>query len=306
MTRRTAELITFGCVSAYASGCLMVEEREELERLRARVGELEKAAAERDALAARLARAEAHLRVFVEHTPIAAALLDRDMRYLAASEDWLSDLRVEERDVIGRSHYDVFPEMPDRWRDIHHRCLAGATEESEEDPFPRADGRLDWVRWKIVPWRDGTGEVGGLFLVTEVITEKKRLKDAIEAQAAAIRELSTPIVPIRDDVLVMPLVGSLTPERTQQIIENLLGRIVEAQARAAILDVTGVPVVDSHAANSLLQIAKAVRLLGAHVVLTGIRPEVAQALVTEGVDMTDIVTRRDLQSGVAWAMRARA
>ncbi|MRG90982.1 PAS domain-containing protein [Polyangium spumosum] len=260
----------------------------EVERLRSRVGELEE-----------------QLQAFVKHTPTATALFDTNVRYLVASEAWLSDLRVEVRDVLGRSHYDVFPEITERWKEIHQRCLAGATESSEEDPFPRADGSVDWLRWKVMPWRTGAGEIGGLFMFTEVITERKRLKDALEAQAAAIRELSTPIVPIRDDVLVMPLVGALTPERTVQIMENLLGRIVSAQARVAIIDVTGVPLVDSHAANSLLQIAKAVQLLGAGVVLTGIRPEVAQSLVSEDVDMKDIVTRRDLQGGVAWAMRGR-
>jgi rsbT co-antagonist protein RsbR len=277
----------------------------ELARLRARVDELEKAAAERDVLAERVAGVEEHLRVFVKHTPVAVALFDRDMRYIVASEAWLSDFRVGDRDVVGRGHYEIFPEISERWRDIHRRCLAGATEEAEEDAFPRADGRVDWLRWKVLPWRDGADRIGGLFMFSEVITERKRLRDAFDAQAAAIRELSTPIVPIRDDVLVMPLVGALSPERTQQIIENLLGRIVSAQARVAILDVTGVPVVDSHAANSLLKIAQAVRLLGAGVVLTGIRPEVAQALVTQGVDMTGVVTRRDLQGGVDWAMRTR-
>ncbi|UQA59800.1 PAS domain-containing protein [Polyangium aurulentum] len=287
----------------------MVDDRDEkvreLERLRLRLTELEAAAAERDELRKKLAQAEEHARVFVKHLPISTALFDREMRYVLVSDAWLSELRVEDRDVIGRNHYDVFPEITDRWKEIHQRCLAGATETNEEDPFPRADGRVDWLRWMVMPWRTSEGEIGGLFMFMELVTERKRLQDEISAQAAALRELSTPIVPISDDVLVMPLVGTLTPERSQQVIEQLLGRIVEAQAQTAIIDVTGIPVVDTFAASSLIQIAQAARLLGADVVLTGIRPEVAQALVTQDVDIGSIVTRRDLQSGVAWAMRAR-
>ncbi len=287
----------------------MAEDREEtareIERLRRRVAELEAAAAERDVVANKLAEVEQQAREFVRHAPMGVAMLDRDMRYILASDMWLSSLRVQLKDVVGRSHYEVFPEVPPHWKEIHRRCLAGATAEHEEDRFERADGTVDWVRWKIVPWHRSDGEIGGLVLSSETITDRKRLQDEVAAQAAALRELSTPIVPISDQVLVMPLVGTLSPERSQQITEQLLGRIVEEQARTAIIDVTGVPLVDSFAANSLIQIAQAVRLLGAEVVLTGIRPEVAQALVSQDVDISAIVTRRDLQSGVSWAMRAR-
>jgi rsbT co-antagonist protein RsbR len=287
----------------------MVDDRDdtvqELERLRLRVTELEAAAAVSDELRKKLTQAETHAQVFVKHLPISAALLDRDMRYILVSDAWWSNLRVDGNHIIGQNHYDLFPEISEEWKEIHRRCLDGAIEEREEDPFHRADGRVDWLRWVVMPWHTSTGEIGGLFMFTEVITERKRLQNEVEAQAAALRELSTPIVPISDDVLVMPLVGTLSEERSQQIMEQLLGRIVEEQAQTAIIDVTGIPVVDTFAASSLIQMAQAARLLGADVVLTGIRPEVAQALVTQDVDIGSIVTRRDLQSGVAWAMRAR-
>jgi len=287
----------------------MAENRDEImaeiERLRRHVSELEAAAAERDELEKKLADAEEHARVFVKHSPIGVALLDRDLRYILASDTWLTPLHLENQAVIGRSHFELFPDLPERWKEALRRCLAGEPVTSEEDSQAREDGSLDWFRWKAFPWRTRGGEIGGVLLLSESLTERKRLQDEIAAQAATLRELGTPIVPISDQVLVMPLVGTLSPERSQQIIEQLLGRIVEAQARTAIIDVTGVPLVDSFAASSLIQIAQAVRLLGAEVVLTGIRPEVAQALVTQDVDISAIVTRRDLQSGVAWAMRAR-
>ncbi|HET7752551.1 MAG TPA: response regulator [Anaeromyxobacteraceae bacterium] len=123
---------------------------------------------------------EDRLRLFVEHAPAAIAMVDRDMRYIAVSRRWLTDYRVTESDLVGRSHYDVFPDLPAHWRDIHRRCLAGAVERSEEEPFPRADGRIDWVKWEIHPWRTAAGEIGGLMLFTEVITRRKEAELALQ------------------------------------------------------------------------------------------------------------------------------
>ncbi len=102
--------------------------------------------------------------------------------------------------------------------------------------------------------------------------------------------------------MVMPLIGALDAQRTQQIMETLLHGISTSRAQVAILDITGVAVVDTQVANALLQAARAVRLLGAQVALTGIRPEVAQTLVGLGVDLGGIVTYSTLQSGIAFAI----
>ena len=127
-----------------------------------------------------------HFRLFMEHVPAAIAMFDRDMRYLAASRRWVIDYRLEDTDIVGRSHYEIFPEIPERWKKIHKRCLAGAIEKCDEDPFPRADGTMDWVRWEIHPWRDRQGDVGGLLVFTEVITERKRGEDALRRLAAIV------------------------------------------------------------------------------------------------------------------------
>ncbi len=95
------------------------------------------------------------------------------------SRRWCSDYGILGRDVIGLSHYDVFPEIDERWREIHRRCLAGATEYCEEDPFLRADGRTDWVRWEIFPWRNAKSEVGGIIIFSEVVTERKNAEEAL-------------------------------------------------------------------------------------------------------------------------------
>ena len=124
------------------------------------------------------------LRLFVEHTPAAVAMFDRQMRYLLVSRRFLTDYRLSEPEIIGKSHYDIFPEirkMP-HWVAVHRRCLAGATERCEEDPFPRADGSIDWVRWEVLPWRDSSGEIGGILMMTEVITEKKGTEISLRKQ----------------------------------------------------------------------------------------------------------------------------
>ncbi len=132
---------------------------------------------------------EARLRTFVEHAPASIVMLDRDMRYLAASRRWLRDFRLEVDDIVGRSHYDLFPEIPERWKAVHRRCLAGATESCAEDPFVRGDGHVDWISWQVTPWRDGSGAVGGIVISSEAITERKvaelHLRES-EAQKRAI------------------------------------------------------------------------------------------------------------------------
>jgi rsbT co-antagonist protein RsbR len=274
----------------------------EIERLRAHVAVLEQAAEERDRLKEELHRSEERVRVFATYTPGAVAMLDNDLRYVMTSLRWKSDYRLLEENIIGRRHYDVFPETPERWREIHRRCLAGATEGCEEDPFPRADGMVDWVRWLIYPWHHLDGRIGGIIIFTEVITERKEMEERLRAQAAALQDLSMPIIPISDRILVMPLIGVFDPQRSQQMMNHLLQHIAEKRAQIVIIDVTGVPHVDTASANALVQIAGAVRMLGAQVVLSGIRPDVATSMIGLDIDLGRIVTRRDLQSGIAFAM----
>ncbi|MBN1485831.1 MAG: GAF domain-containing protein [Chloroflexia bacterium] len=118
-----------------------------------------------------------------------------------------------------------------------------------------------------------------------------------------VRELSTPLVPITDQVLVLPLVGTIDSERAQQIMDVLLEGITKRRARVVILDITGVPVVDTSVANYILQATQAVGLLGAECILVGITPEVAQTVVGLGVDLRQLTTRSDLQGGVEYALR---
>jgi PAS domain S-box-containing protein len=122
---------------------------------------------------------ENQLRLFVEYSPAAIAMFDLKMKYIVASHRWLTDYNLGDVQIIGRSHYDIFPDIPERWMAIHKRCLAGAVERCEEDPFPRADGSIDWVRWEVHPWRHPEGTIGGIIIFSEVITERKKAEEAL-------------------------------------------------------------------------------------------------------------------------------
>lgn len=134
----------------------------------------------------------------------------------------------------------------------------------------------------------------------------QELREANEQQRrlfGIVRELSTPLVPVTEGILVLPLVGTIDSQRAQQIMDVLLSGITDRRAKVVILDITGVPVVDTSVANYLLQATQAVRLLGSECILVGITPEVAQTVVGLGVDLHGLVTRSDLQGGIEYALK---
>jgi len=131
------------------------------------------------------------------------------------------------------------------------------------------------------------------------------LQDSIDAReqlSATVRELSSPVVPVLDGILVMPLIGAIDNERADLLLSSLLSAIEKERASYVIIDVTGVPLIDTHVAKTLLQAARAATLLGTQPVLVGLRPELAQTIVGLGVDFSSLITRTDLQSGVGYAL----
>jgi len=143
---------------------------------------------ERKRTEARLAEREVQLSLFVEHTPAAIAMFDSEMRYLVVSRRFLSDYQLgDPANVIGHSQYEIFPDLPRRWRDIHVRVLEGEELSHDEDFFPRQDGRAHWVRWSMKPWRTVGGRIGGAMLFAEVITEQVEARRALADSEARFR-----------------------------------------------------------------------------------------------------------------------
>ncbi len=142
---------------------------------------------------------------------------------------------------------------------------------------------------------------------TRALAEQQEALNATVAEQQrlleTVRQISTPVVPLVEGIIVMPLVGVIDSDRAQQVMTSLLEGIQGHNARVALLDITGVPVVDTAVANSLLQATRSAQLLGTEAILVGLRPEVAQTIVTLGVDLSNLITYRDLQQGMEHAMR---
>ena len=123
-------------------------------------------------------------RLFIEHAPAAIAMLDGEMRYIAASRRWLQDFGLEGEALTGRSHYEIFPEIPERWKALHRRALGGEDLYCDEDRFVRANFAVQWLRWEMHPWRTAAGGVGGLLIFTEDITQQRKDKEQLQLAAS--------------------------------------------------------------------------------------------------------------------------
>jgi PAS domain S-box-containing protein len=137
-----------------------------------------------------LRESEHRMRLFAEHAPAAVAMFDREMRYLVHSAKWLQDYGLDGNNIIGRNHYEVFPEIGEGWKEIHRRCLAGATEINDADPFQRADGSRQWLSWRVQPWQNDSGQIGGIVMFTEDISQRKQLEENLARARDAALEAS--------------------------------------------------------------------------------------------------------------------
>lgn len=115
----------------------------------------------------------------MENAPVSIVMFDKQMNIVAATQKWLSDYGFSRKDVIGKNRYDLSPVVPERWKDVHKRCLGGASEKNDRDIIYHKDGHMDYVRWEIKPWRNKLGDILGVVMYTELITEKVLAEDKI-------------------------------------------------------------------------------------------------------------------------------
>ena len=146
--------------------------------------EMNRALGEQSAL---LQSREELLKNFVKNVPAAVAMLDRDMRYLQVSDRWCTDYLPGREQVLGRSHYEIFPDLPERWKEVHRRALQGETLRADEDRWDRQDG-AHWARWEVRPWNTPEGTVGGILILTEDITRRKQMEEALSEMSRKLIE----------------------------------------------------------------------------------------------------------------------
>lgn len=270
--------------------------RDELAIATSQIAELERALRE-------FTVKEARLRHLLSASPVIIYTADAPNYHLTyMSENVLHWFGYNAEEFISQSGFwtsCVHPE--DVERVFHSLSQLSEQHHTIEYRFRHKDGRWMWVHDDFWLSRDGAGNAVELVGYWQDVTDRREAEKTIRHQAETLRQMSTPLIPISDQVVAMPLVGLMDSQRAQQVLTTLLDGIDRAGARIAILDITGVPLVDTHVASALIQSAKAAQLMGAQVVITGIRPEVAQILVALQIDLGGIVTCGTLQAGIAYA-----
>ena len=276
---------------------------EDIATLHAHIARLEAALAAREAT---IAQQRAHhdlLQAVIDHLPYAIYWKDQDLIYRGCNRRFAADLGLgAASELIGRTDADLAWQAGEaaQFAATDRRVLQTGRQEYDDDEtviYP--NGLQEWFETYKIPLETADGARAGLLATYNNITARKQAEATVQFQATLLKELSTPVIPLSDDVLVLPLVGAIDSYRAQQVLSIVLEQLTETRARAVLLDITGVPVIDTQVAHTLIRTGQAVQLLGARMILTGIRPEIAQALVGLGVDLSAMITYSTLQRGLA-------
>lgn len=177
-----------------------------------------------------LRESEERLRLFIEYAPASLAMFDHEMRYLAASIRWMNDYGLGKQNILGKSDYEIFPEIPEYWKEVHRRGLAGEVVWNDEDKFVRLDGSVQWLKWEVRPWHLADGAIGGIIIFTEDITERKRAEEAILERERQMNALVTSLDDIIfefDEIATYLNVWAADENKLAQPIAQILGRRIE-------------------------------------------------------------------------------
>jgi rsbT co-antagonist protein RsbR len=245
-----------------------------------------------------------YLNDIIESMSDLLVVTDRDARITTVNRATCALSRYSKEELVGQPLSMLFSDVP-------IDALIGSGGMDHQERLCRTKGgQAAPISFSASVLRNNNDEIQGLVCVAQDLTERKqldeehwRLREAVQRQSIILEELSTPLIPITREILVLPLVGSLDEQRATQMIEALLQEIVSHRARVAIIDITGVRVMGTTAVHGIVRAVQTVRMIGADVLLTGIRPEVALALVQIGADLSEVVTFGTLQRGIAHALK---
>jgi rsbT co-antagonist protein RsbR len=210
-----------------------------------------------------------------------------------------------EDEVLGH-HVSMFYTEEDRNAGLAAREMGAAAREGRfetEGWRVRKDGSLFWAWVVLSPILDPGGALQGFVKVSRDLSERREQEQLVQRQRDEILELSTPVIQVWDKVLVLPIIGTLDSLRASRLTESLLERVSLDQAEVVILDVSGVPAIDTDVAQHLLKTVEAARLMGTVSVLSGVRPETAQAMVHLGIDLGNLRCRTTLKEALQLALR---
>lgn len=251
------------------------------------------------------------LQAILDNSSAVIFVKETDGRYITINQRYEALFHVTRAQIRGKTDYDYFPQVvADQNRKHDLLVIETGSAHQVEEHVPNDNEMRIYVVAKF-PIYDSAGKVRAVCGIATDITDQRRAEEEraalqaqiIEGHRASLRELSTPLIPVAEGVLVMPIVGTVDSMRAAQIMDTLLEGITSNGARMAILDLTGVKVVDTQVANALMQAAQAAKLLGTEVVLTGIGPHVGMALIGLGLDFANLKTLSTLRAGVSYALR---
>jgi rsbT co-antagonist protein RsbR len=234
---------------------------------------------------------------------------DKESRFITASKSVAEQFGVKSvEELIGKSDFDYFTEEHARpaFEDEQEIMKTGKPMEGKVEKETHPDGKVTWVSTTKVPRYDKNGKIIGILGISRDVTESKlweeQREEKLEAQREELLELSTPVIDVWEGVLTVPILGSLDSERASRVSEALLTQIVEKRAGIAIIDISGISAVDSAVADRLIRTAKAVRLVGAEAILTGVGVEIAQTIADLGIDMEGLKTMSNLKDALKYVI----